>query len=296
LKMGKCDTATLDSAVSELSGDISTVDGRVTALQSIVDYNLRLENASEINYNNTSSKLTSTSVQGAIDEVNQKVGSIVVPGANGIAYDRTTSKLASTNVQGAIDEVYAALINAGTMKYDDATDTIYVLIDSTWTEWKKAGFSEVPLYKSGVNHANFVSYKGNSQGQNYSNDDAGYSDLTITYGTNIEANFVGTNGTRVTSIMSGPVTISGRDNLVFDYSVQTSVASASIRHISVFVTSVLQEKMNAVCERVLLGTSGTSGSGTAEIDVSNLNGTYYVGINLITQNPLSLSIGNMVLR
>ena len=52
--------------------------------------------ASNVVYDNTTSGLTATSVQGAIDELHD---------ADAIAYDNTTSGLTATDVQSAIDEI-----------------------------------------------------------------------------------------------------------------------------------------------------------------------------------------------
>ena len=58
--------------------------------------------ADEIVYDNTTSGLTATNVQSAIDEVVSGVGSL---DGSDIAYDGTTSGLSATNVQSAIDEI-----------------------------------------------------------------------------------------------------------------------------------------------------------------------------------------------
>ena len=60
------------------------------------------DNAAAVSYDNTSSGLTATNVQGAIDEVNAK-------DASDIAYDNTTSGLTATDVNAAIDEVNSGL-------------------------------------------------------------------------------------------------------------------------------------------------------------------------------------------
>ena len=152
------------------------------------------------------------------------------------------------------------------------------------------------LYKDGVNAANFANYAGNSQGHNYSNTDANYSDLTITLGENINAVFSGTNGTRITSIVSDAIDVSAFNKLKFNHTITAKSNSNTIRHISVFLTKVLEEKMNAAAEVVLLSTTGTSASGAKELNISALEGKYYIGINLITQSDVNISIGDMILE
>lgn len=79
---------TLIGAINELKSDIDEIapSGGVEA--------------DDVAYDNTSSGLTATNVQAAIDEVNGK-------DASDIAYVNTTSGLTATNVQAAIDEVAA---------------------------------------------------------------------------------------------------------------------------------------------------------------------------------------------
>lgn len=58
--------------------------------------------AKDVTYDNTTSGLTATDVQAAIDEVAQGGGA---SSADDVSYDNTTSGLTATNVQDAIDEV-----------------------------------------------------------------------------------------------------------------------------------------------------------------------------------------------
>lgn len=57
--------------------------------------------AADVSYDNTSSGLTATDVQDAIDEV---VG-LIPDGADDVSYDNTSSGLTATDVQGAVDEL-----------------------------------------------------------------------------------------------------------------------------------------------------------------------------------------------
>lgn len=56
----------------------------------------------DVTYNGTSSGLSATNVQAAIDEVAGDVSSL---DSEDVAYDSTSSGLSATNVQGAIDEI-----------------------------------------------------------------------------------------------------------------------------------------------------------------------------------------------
>lgn len=126
---------TLDGAISSLNGQVSTVatdtNGNTASINTI---NSLIGNgepttsdktiigaineiyaditgggtdieADNVEYDNTTSGLTATNVQSAIDEV---LASIPTPGqieADDIAYDNQTSGLTATDVQSAIDEV-----------------------------------------------------------------------------------------------------------------------------------------------------------------------------------------------
>lgn len=69
--------------------------------------------ASDVSYDNTTSGLTATDVQAAIDEVAQGGGGS--SSADDVSYDNTTSGLTATNVQDAIDEVASG---SGGEEYD----------------------------------------------------------------------------------------------------------------------------------------------------------------------------------
>ena len=60
--------------------------------------------ASAVGYDNTTSGLTATNVQDAVDEVSS---------AGGVSYDNTESGLTATNVQGALNEVCSNFIKSG---------------------------------------------------------------------------------------------------------------------------------------------------------------------------------------
>lgn len=77
-----------------LIGAINEIYGMITGGGNEIE-------AENVAYDNTSSGLTATNVQAAIDEVNGK-------DAGDIDYDNTTSGLTATNVQAAIDELAGA--------------------------------------------------------------------------------------------------------------------------------------------------------------------------------------------
>lgn len=112
---------TLDTAVTTLSGTVTSQGGTINTITSLIGNGeptttdktiigaineLDAErDAEDISYDNTTSGLTASNVQAAIDEV---AAGAVTPEADDVVYDNTTSGLTATNVQAAIDELAGA--------------------------------------------------------------------------------------------------------------------------------------------------------------------------------------------
>ena len=117
---------TLDTAVTTLSGTVTSQGGTINTITSLIGNGeptttdktiigaineLNGErDAEDIAYDNTTSGLTASNVQAAIDEV---AAGAVTPEADDVAYDNTTSGLTATNVQAAIDELVAGGAGGG---------------------------------------------------------------------------------------------------------------------------------------------------------------------------------------
>lgn len=85
------------------------------------------DDATDIGYSNTQSGLSATTVQAAIDEVSK---------AEGIKYNNTTSGLTATNVQAAVDELAVAppagiKIGSSTATFTDSVGTIQNAVSNT---------------------------------------------------------------------------------------------------------------------------------------------------------------------
>lgn len=74
--------------------------------------------ADNVDYDNTTSGLTATDVQAAIDEVNAKIPSGGSVDADDVSYDNTDSGLTATNVQDALDEVVDLIPTATVYDFD----------------------------------------------------------------------------------------------------------------------------------------------------------------------------------
>lgn len=82
---------TIIGAINELAAEIEPSGG---------------VSAASVSYDNTTSGLTATNVQAAIDEVDAKVDAIPsTSSASNVSYSNTNSGLSATNVQAAIDEL-----------------------------------------------------------------------------------------------------------------------------------------------------------------------------------------------
>ena len=93
-----------DNTTSELSA--TNVQDAIDELKSDINNIPIIDNASDVNYDNTESQLEATNVQNAIDELKTDINNVpVIDDAADVNYDNTTSELSATNVQDAIDEV-----------------------------------------------------------------------------------------------------------------------------------------------------------------------------------------------
>lgn len=115
---------TLEGTVSSQGGNIDTINSLIghgeptttdkTIIGAINELAAEIPqpgsiDADDVSYSNTTSGLTATNVQDAIDEL-ANGGAIV---ANAVSYDGTSSGLSATNVQAAIDEVVSEIPSAG---------------------------------------------------------------------------------------------------------------------------------------------------------------------------------------
>lgn len=104
---------TMETAISGNTGSINTINSLIgngeptttdkTLIGAINEINAQVGSvdADDVSYDNTTSGLTATDVQAAIDELAQG-GSV---DADDVSYDNQTSGLTATNVQDAIDEI-----------------------------------------------------------------------------------------------------------------------------------------------------------------------------------------------
>lgn len=96
--------------------------------------------ADNISYNNTTSGLTATNVQDAIDEVKADIPD----DASEVAYSNTQSGLSATTVQGAIDELAGATPQTSeTVRYVESTDMIQLYKNGVWTDWVTSGVANL---------------------------------------------------------------------------------------------------------------------------------------------------------
>ena len=103
--------------------------------------------ADNVDYDNTSSGLTATNVQTAIDEINGKIPQGGSVDADDVAYDNTSSGLTATNVQDAVDEVNGKF-GGSQIRYNGTSQKMEYSADggTTWANFSSAvtlAFDEV---------------------------------------------------------------------------------------------------------------------------------------------------------
>lgn len=275
LKTEKCDTSTLASVKNDLEKSIGFTDNRVTALQAIVDYNLRLENASEINYNATESKLNASNVNDAIDEVNRKVENLGVPDATIISFDGTDSELNSDNVQDAIGEVVRKLEQAGTVRFIvDVTDNNYGIIqyknEGEWVDYERFYIGDgVYIIGNGIFDTTY----------NLTN--VGNNPLTYTQ----ESDLFKVSGTQMGStgyyVMKPSIDFSKFTKLKITVENLVEVDANYPYRIGITSKDNAIEKLGEVVY--------TTGGGVVELDLSEINNEAYLYFGVFQQNHISFS-------
>ena len=107
-----------------VSYDNTTSGLTATDVQAAIDeiVNEMPTTATEVCYDNTTSGLTATDVQAAIDEIVDEMPTTAAE----VSYDNTTSGLTATDVQAAIDELKTPILpDTETLVYNDGTNDVY---------------------------------------------------------------------------------------------------------------------------------------------------------------------------
>lgn len=125
---------TLTTSVAGNTGSINTINSLIgngeptttdkTIIGAINEINAKVGDvdAEDVAYTNTTSHLTATNVQAAIDEL--ATASPSTPAASAVTYSNTTSGLTATNVQAAIDEVNGKVASVDLNLSDAHTPTV----------------------------------------------------------------------------------------------------------------------------------------------------------------------------
>lgn len=67
-----------------------------------------------------------------------------------VIFDNTDTGLAATNVQDAVEEVNGKL----NIRYNADTDTVQILYNGTWVDWKSGEQTDIPLFVAGQGNVN----------------------------------------------------------------------------------------------------------------------------------------------
>ena len=104
--------------------------------EELTQVNNNLNNSIQnVTFRQTEAERQISGVQSAVEELNNVVNNLDVPDAAHVSFDGSESGFVSENVQDAIGEV---LTKAGTIKYDEETDNVYVLFNGEWVKWMSA--------------------------------------------------------------------------------------------------------------------------------------------------------------
>lgn len=111
------------SAISELAarplGGVQSFNGRTGAIvPGASDYD-----ATDIAYDNTTSGMTATTTQGALDELDDRLDNFSVS-ASQVSYDNTQSGLTATDVQAALDEIANDVLSSGVASFNGRTGAV----------------------------------------------------------------------------------------------------------------------------------------------------------------------------
>ena len=190
--------------------------------------------------------------------------------------------------------------DASTVRYvsDEANENFDWLqvqdAEGNWVNFQRAYTQQYNLYVNGENGGEFSAYKGGiSQGLRIE------PKLTFDDGMNIVLTATTQQQFHAGSVISKKIDLSRFKTLKFTHSCSTNGGAHANRTVAVFITTEKAESMSATTSRFLLQNATTS-NGNVEIDLSNLNGEYYIGIELThymyNTTSTSTKITNMIME
>lgn len=158
-----------------------------------------------------------------------------------------------------------ATVNNSNVYYDIETDGDYRKDENgKWVLIGSVGLKELPLYVNG-NQGNFVGYMGGVS------PDTGDSIPSLTIGESLVITATGYAG----SAISDKYDLTRFSKLKFHHT--STTGSHSYNSASVFITDTKQSKIIPVTSKELVSGANKTVNGDVELDITNLNGEYYIG-------------------
>lgn len=151
------DIATLQSSVSSISGTVSTQGSTLETLASTVTSLSGTVNTITSLIGNGEPTTTDKTLIGAINELKADIDALAPGGevdAADVSYDNTTSGLTATNVQAAINEVVAAIPAAGAVELQSGSLTAgQTSVTLTFADQTIGATSLIDVYvEDGINY------------------------------------------------------------------------------------------------------------------------------------------------
>ena len=215
-------------------------------------------------------------------------------GGGSVSTDTTLTKLGVPADAKAVGDKLTDIstsVNGINMYYDPETDIKYLKNqDGEWVNVGYGGLLDKYLYSGSANEAEFVGFKGSISG--VANTSTADSVPSVTTGSALTITSTGLSGCAISELID----FTEYTKLKFHHNSWASNNDYSNIHIA--ITSDKQQSMTPILVQKLVG-KNTSLEADEEIDVSAINGSYYIVIHLnhnqSTGTPTTTSISDMYL-
>lgn len=130
----------LTSSLGTVATDLLTVTGTLNTITALIG--------------NGEPTTTDKTIIGAINELHADIQGLTDPDASDVDYDNTTSGLTATDVQGAIDEleteIQAIPTTSSNVRWDETSDRFQVLKNGNWVDSIRAFVNSISVWVNGV--------------------------------------------------------------------------------------------------------------------------------------------------
>ena len=226
------------------------------------------------------------------DSQGQQINTTYIKGvsASGNVITVTKGNGTSSNITiKAGDESTVRFVNN---ESDENFDWIQVKdANDEWINFQRAYTQRYELYVSQNNGAEFTAYAGGVDG--YVTSAGGTPEVAFANAMTVTMTKSIADGFGIGCVISKPIDLSRFNKLKFYHE---STLSNAYARITVFITQLKDKKMTPITSQILA--QDTSANGNVEIDISGLNGEYYIGIETkkCGNSNASVTISNMYME